>query len=260
MSGSADGTRVGDISEPASFATGLANDLVHSSSDLVGVCLHGSACLGGWQAKTSDVDLLIVVEDATGSAALETICRVVLKHARHCPGTGIECSVVTRSQAGPIRDSWPYLAHINAPDAEITDTLALPGREDPDLLAHYAVCHQAGIAIFGPPASEVFAPVPREKILNYLADEMIWGLENAPPRYALLNAFRAREFLEHDRIVSKVDAGELALRQQRIDDPLAEIGAALVEQRGGTPMSPLTESVTEFVRNVSRDLRNQQTP
>jgi streptomycin 3"-adenylyltransferase len=244
---------VGNTSDPVRFAEALSADLDAWKSDLVGVYLHGSACLGGWNATTSDVDVLIVVEDTIEHEMLAPMYHVLLARARHCPGTGIECSVVTRSQAGVIRDRWPYLAHINASDRKIPDILPA-SNPDPDLLAHYAVCREAGIAISGPPAAEVFAPVPRELMLSYLADELIWGLEHAPPRYALLNACRAREFLESDRIVSKIDAGEDALRRRRAGDPLVEIEAALVEQRGGAGKPALSLEAVAFVHGVSQAL------
>ena len=245
-----------DISEPIRFAKALANDLEHPGPVLVGLYLHGSACLGGWNAITSDVDLLIVVEDAIERDALVAISREVLAHARHCPGKGVECSIVTRSQAGVIRNRWPFLAHFNSPDKLMPDIFPSPERNDPDLLMHYEVCHEVGIAISGPSTSEIFAPVQRETVLAYLADELIWGLEHAPPRYALLNACRAREYLGNNRIVSKVEAGDDALRRPRKGDPLVEIEAALEEQRGGDAMSGLPDEVTDFIRDLSRDLRN----
>ena len=246
-----------DISEPVGFAKSIARDLEPFGVDLVGVYLHGSACLGGWNAATSDVDLLIVVEDSIEPGTLEVICRVVIEQARHCPGTGIECSIVTRSQAGVIRDRWPYLAHINTPDNVIPDIFPAPEHNDPDLLMHYAVCHESGIVISGPDACEVFAPVPRGAVLAYLAEELMWGLDHGSGAYALLNGCRARIYLEQNRIVSKILGGSLALEMS--DAPIAEVRAAIAAQRNESPQVPIEEGGISFVHLVAQELRDANT-
>ena len=60
---------------------------------------------------------------------------------------------------------------------------------------HYGVCRTAGYSAFGPPPDEVIGPIARADMLAYHADELSWGLANAPERYAVLNACRARLYL-----------------------------------------------------------------
>ena len=82
---------------------------------------------------------------------------------------------------------------------------------DADLLMHYAVCREAGLALAGPPPGAAIGPVGRRLVLGYLAGELDWGLANAPECYAVLNACRALGYLRHGRIVAKVAGGLAAL-------------------------------------------------
>src|SRR6266567_3723973 len=77
---------------------------------LAGAYLHGSAALGGWVAERSDVDMLFVVaDDLTEAAVAATADR--LTRPAGCPGRGLECSVVTVSQAARPAPPWPFLLH-----------------------------------------------------------------------------------------------------------------------------------------------------
>ena len=81
------------------FTRELADTLGDVASDaLVGVYLHGSAVLGDWSARTSDVDVLVVVGDDVSSNLVQRAARV-LAADRECPGIGIEASVVEAGAA-----------------------------------------------------------------------------------------------------------------------------------------------------------------
>jgi streptomycin 3"-adenylyltransferase len=232
--------------------------LSDAAPGLVAIYLHGSACLGGWHPGRSDVDLLIVVEDDVSDAMLEPTIDVLVREADGYPGKGIECSVVSRRAISAIRDRWPFLAHISTETDGIRKGFPVsPDASDPDLLMHYAVCRAAGIAVFGPAPEKLIAPVDREVVLAYLADEMEWGLANGSSSYALLNACRALEYLDHGRIVSKVEGGQSALQWE--DAPVGEIRQALAAQQGDAEALPLTAAGEAFVRNVANRLREAAT-
>jgi streptomycin 3"-adenylyltransferase len=242
------------LAEPVTFSKHLAADLKRASRRLLAVYLHGSACLGGWNPSSSDVDLIIVVEDGVSNALLEPMIDVLVDRAADCPGHGIECSVVSRSAVSSIRDRWPFLAHIATdPDGIRRGFPISPTESDPDLLMHYAVCRLAGISVFGPPPVDLIAPVERAVVLGYLADEMEWGLAHGTSAYALLNACRALEYLEHDRIVSKIEGGEAVLK--RSDVPADDIRRALSVQEGKLPAGKIAAAGEAFVREVAARLR-----
>jgi hypothetical protein len=218
--------------------------------------VHGSAALGGWIPGRSDVDILFIAADETTPASTDQMAQVIQAAGRQCPGRDLETSVVAAAAAHEPRPPWPYLAHIVAgPGGTIRiarpDT-ASPG--DADLLMHYAVCREAGLAVLGPPPSELIGSIGRAAILAYLADELDWGLANASESYAVLNACRAQVYLADGAIVSKLAGGEAAL--DRGSGPAGVITRALAQRRGEQPDQPAAPDASEFVRRVGAQLRS----
>jgi streptomycin 3"-adenylyltransferase len=218
--------------------------------------LHGSAALGGWMPGRSDVDMLFVTADGIGSGVVEPMSQALCEAAGQCPGRGLECNVVTVTQAGQPAPPWPFVLHIAAgpgkPDRTVHPGSQSPG--DPDLLMHYAVCRAAGWPVCGPAAAELIGAVPRRLILDYLAGELCWGVENASEAYAVLNACRALIYLTDHEIVSKVAGGEAALR--RGAGPGEVIQRALAQQRGSEPDWPPAGDAVSFVLATAATLRS----
>jgi Aminoglycoside adenylyltransferase, C-terminal domain len=94
--------------------------------------------------------------------------------------------------------------------------------------------------------------VPRPAILAYLAGELAWGLAHAAEAYAVLNACRALVYLADDRIVSKVEGGELALTGDLA--PAALVHRALAQQRGTALAQPPAPDAAAFVQAAAADL------
>jgi hypothetical protein len=117
---------------------------------------------------------------------------------------------------------------------------------------HYAVCRAAGVTLTGPPPQAAIGAVARPLILGYLADELGWGLANAPESYAVLNACRAQVYLRQGEIVGKV-AGGLAV----LDDgsgPAEVVRRALDQQRARAPERPAGPDAVAFVQRVAAAL------
>jgi hypothetical protein len=125
---------------------------------------------------------------------------------------------------------------------------------DSDLLMHYAVVRSAGVVLAGPAAEAVIGPVSRPVILAYLADELAWGVANAPECYAVLNACRAQVYLEQDRIVSKVAGGLAAL--QHGSGPPALIRRALDQQQARAPERRPGPDAAAFASRVAAALND----
>ena len=219
---------------------------------LVAAYLHGSAALGGWVASRSDVDMLIVVADDVTDGAVAAIADALAQTAE-CPGRGLEYSVVTGSQAARPAPPWPFVLHAGFGHGGpgLVSGRSMPG--DPDLLMYYAVVRSAGIVLAGPPPEAIIGPVSRPAILAYLADELAWGLANAPECYAVLNACRAQVYLEEDRIVSKVAGGLAAL--QRGAGPPALIRRALDQQQARLPERRPGRAAAAFASQVAAALK-----
>ncbi len=215
--------------------------------------LHGSAALGGWVPERSDVDILFVIADDITGPALTAAAALLAAPGIDCPGGGLECSVVTASQAGRPTAPWPFVLHVSpaAGGPRLVRGDAMPG--DPDLLMHYAVCRAAGRPLLGPPARSQLGPVARPAILGYLADELGWGLAHAAECYAVLNACRALVYLADDAIVSKVAGGLTAL--DRSLAPPGLVRDALDQQQGRAPERPPRPAAVSFVTGAAAALR-----
>lgn len=241
---------VGDASPPRRFLRRLADELTTTAvEELRGLYLHGSAVLGDWSPTTSDVDVLVVVRDQPGPAAM-TALAAALGSVTDCPGVGLEASVVEAHAAAVPAEPWPFVVHVTtAPDDRKTVWGAEHGG-DPDLILHYAVVREFGWAAEGPDPAEVFGSVPRRTILRQLGEELRWAVERASESYAVLNACRALRYRDEQVLCSKTEAGEWALTRQ-IAPSL--VGEALEERRLAlrTPVGP---EAAKWVTSVSRHL------
>jgi hypothetical protein len=217
--------------------------------------LHGSAALGGWVPERSDVDMLFVADDGTGGQALEAMASALAAGRPACPGTGLECSVVTAGQAARPRPPWPFLLHV-AEASGRGHRRVVAGRDrpgDPDLLMHYTVCRCAGWPVHGPAAPDLIGRVPRLVVLGYLADELGWGIEHGTEAYAVLNACRALVFLADGQIVSKVAGGGIALARGLV--PPAVLSRVLDQQQGKAAERAAAPDAAEFVMAAAAALR-----
>jgi streptomycin 3"-adenylyltransferase len=206
---------------------------------LIGVLLHGSAVLGGFDHERSDLDLLVVVSGPLDAEMKRRLAAELSPEAMPCPAArGLELSAVTAGTAlGPSPEP-PFELHL-ATDGQtgafrVVDGAGHPG--DSDLPLHFAVCRQTGHPLTGPQPRELFGPVPRAWLLRAMKRDLEWARQQAPAEYQVLNACRAWRFAEEDLHCSKLDGGRWA--RGRLDDP-AVVDAAIARQsRGGSPSPP----------------------
>lgn len=231
---------------PSDFAGDLTTALARCG--LVAAYLHGSAALGGWNERRSDVDMLFIADDGIDADSIAAIGEQLLAWAVYCPGQGLECSVVTASQAARPAAPFPFCLHsgTGADGQRLYLGTEVPG--DADLLMHYEVCRTVGITLFGPPPADCIGAVPRQAVLGYLAGELKWGLANGMESYAVLNACRALEYLRSGRILSKVAGGLAAL--ERGDAPADLVRQALDQQQAKSEERPPGPGAIAFVNGA----------
>ena len=227
--------------EVLAYAGAVADALLRERPDTVGVYLHGSAALGGFRARTSDVDVLAVVaapfRDLPGAAAPSGAAVRLgerLAAVGGCPGSGLELTVITAATAADLGDC-PFEVHVATTGAA---PYIVPGDDhpgDPDLVLHTAVCRDHAVPVTRPPPSAVFAPVPRTRILTAMLKELQWAPLQHATVYAVLNACRAARYADEGILCSKLAGGEWFLRHH---GPNPVVGAALTAQRHGRPLPP----------------------
>ena len=205
---------------------------------LVGVYAHGSLLLGGYLPSRSDVDVVVVVEDALTTDEQEALASRLQEESLPCPAVGLELSVVTRASAAAPSARPAFELHVTtAPqDRKVVDGHGHPG--DLDLVLHFAVCRRLD--------PDVFAEVPRPLVLAQVADELTWAAEHNPTEYAVLTACRAWRCAVDGSLVSKVDGGRWA--ELRLHGPdLALVQEALSSQHGEAGIDLDPDAVRAFL-------------
>jgi len=208
-----------------------------------GVFVHGSAALGGWTAS-SDLDMLIT------SKVLDRDWLVIGRRllSKLTTGPSVELSVVSAAAAARPEPPWPFLLHVNQAAGRV---VADGGRGDPDLVLHYLVTRDSGLAIAGQPVDAAIGAVPRAEVLTHLRDELTWAMEQADQRYAVLNACRALAYARDGSVLSKLDGGAWAL-DHGIDASVLE--SALAAQLGGWDLGPPTREARAFIERCRAEL------
>ena len=138
---------------------------------LTGVYLHGSAAMGCFQPQKSDVDLLIVVENALPDELKLQYMAMVTAMNDYAPQKGIEMSVLRRDVCKPFVYPTPYELHFSVMHLERYQenpaeyVRAMHG-EDKDLAAHCMMLRYRGVRLYGPEIEQVFGPVSDEVFEN----------------------------------------------------------------------------------------------
>ena len=228
---------------------------------LVGAYLHGSAAMGCFQWQISDVDCLIVVDTALTEAQKLHFIRACLELCPLCPPKGLELSVVTRAVCARPQQESPFELHFSpmyaaayARDAELQ--LCRMPDTDPDLAAHFAMTRSRGRTLLGPPADEIFAPIPREWMLGSLENDLADAKDGmmGQPVYYVLNYCRALAFLEQGELLSKEEGGIWGM--ENLPDAYGTlIRDALAAYREGTLLCAEDYPVCDFVREMSERWR-----
>jgi len=142
--------------------------------DLVGAWFVGSVALGGYVPGHSDVDVVAVAEVAMTRPQKQGVASVIVDVSRECPGRGLEFTLYRRQVAASAPTGADFEVNANGgprmPTAIHLDPAVEPGFW---YVLDRAVAHRAGVAISGPPPSEVFAQVPRATLLDAMHDSRL---------------------------------------------------------------------------------------
>jgi len=163
---------------------------------LVGVYAGGSWALGGYEPPDSDLDVAVVIPEPLSDEAADGVVAALRHEAFPCPARGLELVVYTWESAASATTNPGFELNLNT-GARLTfraDREPQPGERhwfavDRSVLAAH------GIALLGPPAAEVFAPIAADDLRPVLADVLLWYEREAPESDdAILNAGRALRF------------------------------------------------------------------
>ena len=187
---------------------------------LTGIYLHGSAVMGCYQPKKSDLDFLVVVNTALGDSEKRRFMDSLLDLDDACPGKGIEMSIVTDDVCNPFVFPTPFILHYSRMHTgwyrrNPEDYIRKMNGTDKDLAAHITVIRDRGICLYGLPIHKVFGKVPEAAYLDSILDD-VSGAENEiadNPMYLILNLTRVLGYLREQIILSKKEGGTWALEK-----------------------------------------------
>jgi streptomycin 3"-adenylyltransferase len=211
---------------------------------------------GDFHPNRSDLDILGVVRGELSQPVRDRLARDLEEIAKALPVSGLELILCDESTAirpppeppyvfalstGP---NWPF----HREDGGVTT----------DLLIHFVLCRQAGLALVGPEATIVFGDVARGPFIRALLNEIAWFRSNAGNELhdpsgsqAVLNAARSVYAAESGTILSKT-AGALWWLQRHPDDAIV---ANALELRSGTGTEALNLTlVLEFLARAEAEI------
>jgi hypothetical protein len=216
---------------------------------LLGVYLVGSGAMGGFDPRTSDVDLAAVVTRSPSTERKREVVRSLSHTALPCPVRKLELVVYGAKAAGGAAPKWELNLN-TGPAVGVEASYAPSAQPHHWFVLDVAMARKHARPLFGPPPQTVFGEVRRDSVLRALLGSIRWHRRNDPGgNQSVLNACRAWRWLEEGMWSSKPAAARWA--RARANDP-APIDAA-VAARGADGTAAVDEkAVVRFVAEVER--------
>jgi predicted nucleotidyltransferase len=233
--------------------------------DLVGVYLHGSMVLGGFNPQLSDLDVLAVARRRTSDDEKREVVEILAGASEH--PAPIEFHLLARADLQPWRHPAPFDLHYgdvwrDALRGDLADALGRQGKTDPDLAAHITVVRSYGVALQGPPPEEVFPEVPWDDYADSLMRDLRWVSETEKPEpvYRVLSPARIWAALATREIHSKETGGAWALERVPVDlRPV--LARAIARSRGENADFDVDEATLErYISYVETEVRSLASP
>lgn len=172
----------------------------------IGLYVHGSMCMSGFNPKKSDIDYIIVCESVPTDIQKRAVMDATMAYAHLAPAKGLEMHLVLKNDCANF--AYPPHFELHFSPAHVMNYLKDPAGYvgwmkggDPDLCAHLMVTYHRGIAFDGPAVREIFGPVPREAYLESILSDAEWSDDDC--MYAVLNRCRTMGYIATGRVMSK---------------------------------------------------------
>jgi Domain of unknown function (DUF4111) len=218
---------------------------------LTGIYAGGSWALGDYVVGRSDLDVSVVTARGLADDVVTRLIAEVRHEALPCPARGLELVVYTVVVAGSGSSDAGFELNLNSGPAMETRIDRHGQAADGHWFAiDRAILAQRGQALLGPAAAELFAPPPREQLLELLADSIDWyERESDEPADAVLNACRGLRYARTESWTSKEEAALWMLRGAR---PSTVVAQALAARRGKGEVEE--SAARDFLESARRQL------
>jgi predicted nucleotidyltransferase len=186
------------VAEIAPELAGYLDELVvrlAGAAELDAVYLFGSAAQGAYEHGRSDVDVVAVTPQELSPEEKRAVADAA--EAVPCPARKLELVVYARgADRHQLNVNTGELVHFD------------PGEDDAFwFVLDRAIAEQQVIVLHGPPWEEVFAPVPRDDVLDALEQALDWQEREDPlGRSSVFNAVRGWTWVETGEWTTKLEA------------------------------------------------------
>lgn len=236
--------------EVATFAGAVSARLREVlGEDLHAAYLGGSVALGGFVPGQSDIDIVAVCQRSLQVERKQAVAGAITREAIACPTRGLEFVLYSRAAVATPSRTQQFEINLNAGPL-MPYRLSLDAASEPShwFVLDIAIVREHGLRLLGPPAEEVFAPIPRPWLLDALKDSLEWHVDHESLlHYSVLNACRSWRYAEEGVWSSKEDAAEWA--RSRTEDP-SIIDSALAIRRGDRSRYLGPAEVRSFVLDI----------
>jgi hypothetical protein len=181
-------------------------------SELVAVYAGGSYAMGAYEHGRSDIDVTVVVERPLHDEVKRALVRTLRHNTFPCPARGLELVIYPRAKVETPTAEPGFELNLNTGEAYAFRADFAPGEiEDFWFAIDRSIVREHGKALVGPPAAELFAEIPRERLAPALTESIRWHGGDVSAD-AAANVARSRHFLETGHWISKPEAW------RRLDD------------------------------------------
>ena len=233
--------------------------------NLTGIYLHGSAVMGCFNSKKSDIDLLIVVNDDISNEIKMQYMDMVVELNREAPEKGIELSIVKEAVCKPFVYPTPFelhfsIAHLNWYQSNPADYVERMKGTDKDLAAHFTVIYHRGKTLYGKEIKSVFSKVSSRDYMDSIWSDIEDAKEEIVTNtmYITLNLCRVLAYKRESLILSKQEGGEWAMNALPVSEYQKIISDALKEYKTGEVMSTDRAIAVEFAEYMLKEIEREE--
>jgi hypothetical protein len=223
---------------------------------IVAAILHGSLTLGDFGPGRSDVDLLIVVEQALSVEEVRTL-QEAIGPLRAAAPTRVDLRIVTREvAASPTPDPVMEAYLTFGPGQPLIVETCVAG--EPDLVVEFSMARAHGRSLVGADPRTIIGAVPSEWVVE-VGDRQLAAWERltddaAHAELMVLTTCRIWRFSAEGIHCSKTQAGSWALSR---DPSLTAVDEALRQRRGDPQVRIGEEGIRRLIALVRREIANR---
>ena len=222
------------------------------ANDRIGAYFVGSIALGGYVPHESDIDILAVASGPVPHDLKRGLADSLLRSTLHCPARGLEFNLYRHEVVGRAAGGAEFEVSVNG-GPRMDRKVVFDAGTEPRFwyVLDRAVAHRSGVTIVGPPSAEVVADIPRQTLLEMMAESMRWHRDHEKATlYSVLNAARAWRFAAEEILGPKLEGAAWA--RERWSDPATIDAAVELRHRRSAELDP--GRVDEFLAHVAATL------